>query len=72
MFSNHDLQESNNTLPDANISPENRGPLEKDIPIGNHHFLGAMLVSGRVTSWEPKVPPPKATPPRNKALIRPY
>ena len=29
--------------------------------------IGAHLVS-----WEPKVPPPKATPPRNKALIRPY
>ena len=23
-------------------------------------------------SWEPKVPPPRPTPPRNKALIRPY
>ena len=37
------------TLPETNISPENR-PLEKEIPIGNHHFLGAkMLVSGRVS-----------------------
>ena len=26
-----------NTLPETNISPENR-PLEKEIPIGNHHF----------------------------------
>ena len=25
------------TLPETNISPENR-PLEKEIPIGNHHF----------------------------------
>ena len=25
------------TLPETNISPEN-GPLEKEIPIGNHHF----------------------------------
>ena len=25
------------TLPEANISTENR-PLEKEIPIGNHHF----------------------------------
>ena len=23
-------------------------------------------------SWEPKVPPPRPPPPRNKALIRPY
>ena len=26
-----------NTLPETNIAPENR-PLEKEIPIGNHHF----------------------------------
>ncbi len=26
-----------NTIPETNISPENR-PLEKEIPIGNHHF----------------------------------
>ena len=25
------------TLPQTNIAPENR-PLEKEIPIGNHHF----------------------------------
>ena len=25
------------TLPETNIEPENR-PLEKEIPIGNHHF----------------------------------
>ena len=38
------------TLPETNIAPENR-PLEKEIPIGNHHFLGAnMLVVGRVTT----------------------
>ena len=24
------------------------------------------------TSWEPKVPPPNANPPRNKALLRDY
>ena len=35
------------TLPKTNIAPENR-PLEKEIPIGNHPFSGAMLVSGRV------------------------
>ena len=28
-----------NTLPKTNIAPENR-PLEKEIPIGNHHFQG--------------------------------
>ena len=26
-----------NTLPETNVAPENR-PLEKEIPIGNHHF----------------------------------
>ena len=26
-----------NTLPETNMAPENN-PLEKDIPIGNHHF----------------------------------
>ena len=33
-------------------APENRGPLEKEIPIGNHHFFGAMLVLGSVGSIE--------------------
>ena len=34
--------------PETNISPENK-PLQKEIPIGNHPFLGAkMLVSGSV------------------------
>ena len=38
------------TLPETNIfAPENGGPFEKEIPIGNHHFQGAkMLVSGSV------------------------
>ena len=27
------------TLPETNIAPENR-PLEKEMPIGNHHFQG--------------------------------
>ena len=36
------------TLPETNIAPEN-DPLEKENPIGNRHFLGAMLVLGRVT-----------------------
>ena len=26
------------TFPETYISPENGGPLEKEIPIGNHHF----------------------------------
>ena len=30
------------------------------------------LMIHQLFSWESKVPPPKATPPRNKALIRPY
>ena len=33
------------TLPETNITPENR-PLEKESPIGNHHFQ--VLCSGRV------------------------
>jgi len=36
-----------NALPETNIAPENR-PTEKDIPIGNHHLLGAFAVSFRV------------------------
>ena len=39
------------TLPTTNIAPENR-PLEKEIPIGNHCFFGAMLVLGRVKSLD--------------------
>ena len=32
------------THPETNIyAPENR-PLEKEIPIGNHHFLGLLLL----------------------------
>ena len=32
------------------IGPENRPmmPWKKEIPIGSHHFLGVMLVSGSV------------------------
>ena len=26
------------TPPKTNMEPENGGPLEKEIPIGNHHF----------------------------------
>ena len=39
------------TLPETNIAPENR-PLEKEIPIGNLHFLGAMLVLGSVNDLQ--------------------
>ena len=35
------------TLPETNMAPEN-SPLEKEIPIGNPSFLGAMLVLGSV------------------------
>ena len=39
--------------PETSIAPENR-PLQKEIPIGNHHFWGvAMLVSGRVYQGSP-------------------
>ena len=31
------MNEWMNTLPETNIAPEN-WPLEKEIPIGNHHF----------------------------------
>ena len=31
------------TPPKTNMEPENGGPLEKEIPIGNHHFSGSML-----------------------------
>ena len=34
------------TLPETNIAPENE-PLKKEIPIGNHPFLGAFAVSFR-------------------------
>ena len=35
-------------LPETDMAPENN-PLEKEIPIGNHHFLGAkMFVLGTV------------------------
>ena len=33
-------------LPETDMAPENN-PLEKEIPIGNHHFLGAIYVSFR-------------------------
>ena len=38
------------TPPKFNIEPEN-GCLEDEIPIGNHPFSGAMLVSGRVVNF---------------------
>ena len=40
----------NYTLPETNIAPANRPP-GKEIPLGNHHFLGAFAVffSGRVS-----------------------
>ena len=31
------LAKMGDTLPETNIAPKNR-PLEKEIPIGNHHF----------------------------------
>ena len=37
------------TLPETNSSPLKIDPWKREISIGNHHFLGAMLVSGRVT-----------------------
>ncbi len=35
----HPMSHFLDTLPETNIAPENR-PLEKEIPIGNHHFQG--------------------------------
>ena len=40
------------TLPETNIAPENR-PLEKEIPIGNHHFQ-VRAVSFREGTFHPK------------------
>ena len=40
IFQCHSLVLREGTLPETNIFPEDR-PLEKEIPIGNHHFLGA-------------------------------
>ena len=38
MWNHHmDPQKQSITLPETNVAPENR-PLEKEIPIGNHHF----------------------------------
>ena len=34
----HPIQKNMITLPESNIAPENR-PLEKEIPIRNHHFF---------------------------------
>ena len=35
----------NDTPPKTNMEPEN-GPLEKEIPVGNHQFSGSTLVFG--------------------------
>ena len=35
------------TPPKTNIEPEN-GPLEEEIPFGNHHFSGSMFNFGGV------------------------
>ncbi len=42
------------TLPETNIAPEN-GSLEKEIPIGNHPFLGAQLLVLRRFLMEKKM-----------------
>ena len=34
----HHHMEGRDTPPKTNMEPENGGPLEKEIPIGNHHF----------------------------------
>ena len=36
-WANQDGYQTSVTLPETNIAPENE-PLEKEIPIGNHHF----------------------------------
>ena len=41
------------TLPENSITPENGGPLEKEIPIENPPFLGDMLVLGSVYQHPP-------------------
>ena len=42
------------TLPETNVAPENR-PLEKEIPIGNHHFqVPCYFQGGYIASeWAP-------------------
>ena len=45
----HEDETLENTPPKTNMEPEN-GPLEKEIPFGNHSFSGSMLVFGvRIT-----------------------
>ena len=39
------------TLPETNMSPENR-PLEKEIPIGNHHFKGQTVSFREGRCWQ--------------------
>ena len=45
------------TPPNTNMEPEN-GPLEKEIPIGNHHFQVPCWISGvyckKLTTWNSK------------------
>ena len=36
------------TLPETNSSPLKIDPWKKEIPVGNHNFLGATLVLGSV------------------------
>ena len=46
------------TLPETNMAPENR-PVEKEIPVGTHHFRGKLLVSGMANpsfTWDFQVP----------------
>ena len=38
-----------------------------DVPMASRYWTSKYMYS-----WEPKVPPPRPPPPRNKALIRPY
>ena len=46
------------TLPKANIAPENKS-MEKEIPIGNHHYLEDILDMGSVTVAIFRVPSQK-------------
>jgi len=63
-----------NALSETNMAPENT-LLVKEIPIGNHEFLGAMLVSGRVLLFSrcfihDSLPPIRARHPQPKMNLR--
>ena len=49
---------------------KNTGPSKQ--ALCTSQFSGIFKPPGIILSWESWLPPPKATPPRNKALLRVY